>query len=122
MDKLSSLESKCTICPYCEDQNIDIEDHFKATTSVNVHCKSCDLVTSNKECLEKHTKTVHEIARKVFACEKCNIDFGDKKYLFIHKDLDHNETSQTQIKEEIFDIKEEIEESLQETINSNKLP
>ena len=48
MDKLSSLESKCTICPYCEDQNINNEDHFRAKFSENVPCKNCDLLYQTK--------------------------------------------------------------------------
>ena len=108
------------VCPYCENQIENIEIHSKQDYET-LNCDNCNLVTSNKVCLEQHRKTVHETALKLFACEVCNIDFSDKKFLFIHKDFsnNHQQEANFDVKVEALEIKEEIceiDDFIQESI------
>ena len=94
------------------DYNVDVEKHTKTVLADTFSCKNCDFVTSNIVCLEKHAENIHTLALKIFSCDMCNIDFSDKKYLFIHKDLDHVNAFNSDVKMEMYDNENEIEESL----------
>ena len=111
------------VCPYCENCIESIESHNKPDSEA-FNCDNCNLVTSNKVCLELHKNIVHETALKIFACEVCNIDFSGKRFLFMHKDFAHNnKLSDFEVKAEPFDIKEEICEvdDFDEQFGSNDL-
>ena len=108
--------SNDTFCPYCEISHEKPNMNSKGPFS----CNNCNLMLSNKECLERHKKIVHTMAQKIFSCEMCNIDFSARKYLFIHKNHSHKD-DESFVHEEIiierenemdpFDIKVEILDS-----------
>ena len=46
---MPKLITKITTCPYCETQNVNIEEHKKTIPSETYSCKNCDLVISDRK-------------------------------------------------------------------------
>ena len=105
------------VCPYCQDQIDDFKSHINGgfKSGETSSCDECELAIPNNQCLSSHIQIVHKDAKKVFSCDKCNIDFSSKKYLLIHRNLDLHQKEEI-IKTEnednlfgdIFEVKEKI--------------
>ena len=96
---LNNSQERELECPYCQEKIDNFESHINGglENQITSSCGNCDLALKNEKCLISHVKIAHLNAMKVFSCEICNIDFDSKKYLFLHKDLIHD---QKEIKKE----------------------
>ena len=105
------------VCPYCQDQIDNFKSHINGgfRNGEKSSCNECELAIPNSQCISSHTQIVHIDAKKVFSCDKCNIDFSSKKYLLIHRNLDLHQRediikteNEDNLFEDIFEVKEKI--------------
>ncbi|XP_070498841.1 zinc finger protein 62-like [Chironomus tepperi] len=110
-------------CELCGKMFVNLRSHIQQVHQKirNHKCSICDKEFGKRSGLVRHIMTVHE-KMKCWTCDVCEKSFGEKTQLLRHRqthlknrklkvDIDGPKNEESEIVEEVFIIKEELEDS-----------